>query len=271
MAQVLSMVVQATIPGIGGYLGSGAREKAAALRGEVVALVWVLGTGIGVTIVMWNHTFVSLWVGENLYAGDTVTLLLVVLAFQLALIRADAFIIDVALVPRVKVVAGLVAAIVSISLGALAAGPLGGGPVGLCLGPGRGTVRPRPDRSVAVGRFLGIPLHRQVLAVLRPGLASLILFAVAVELAPAVPQDLVADPGRRRRPHRHRHHCAGPGRRDVPTPAQPADRPRPRGRRQGACLMTTYAHHDRPGRDRAGQVPRRPGDRWLAWSPRSTC
>jgi O-antigen/teichoic acid export membrane protein len=134
MAQVLSMVVQATIPGIGGYLGSGARDKAAALRGEVMALVWVLGTGISITIVLWNHAFVSLWVGEHLYAGDTVTLLLVVLAFQLALIKADTFVIDVALKPRIKVVAGVVAAVVSIGLAALAAGPLGGGVVGLCLG-----------------------------------------------------------------------------------------------------------------------------------------
>ncbi len=187
MAQVLSMVVQATIPGIGGYLGSGAREKAASLRSEVVALVWVLGTGIGVTIVLWNHTFVALWVGEYLYAGDTVTLLLVVLAFQLALIRADAFIIDVALVPRVKVVAGLVAAVVSIGLGALAVGPLDGGPVGLCLGLVAGRAVLGLTAPIAVGRFLGIAPHRQVIAVLRPGIATVVLFAGAVELAPAVP------------------------------------------------------------------------------------
>ncbi len=188
MAQVLSMVVQATIPGIGGYLGSGARAKAAALRGEVVSLVWVLGTGIGVTIVLWNHAFVSLWVGEQLYAGDAVTLLLVVLAFQLALIRADAFIIDVALVPRVKVVAGLVAAVVSIGLGALAAGPLGGGAVGLCLGlvAGRGVLG--LTAPIAVGRFLGIPLHRQVLAAVRPGLVTLAMFALAVEISATMPQ-----------------------------------------------------------------------------------
>jgi O-antigen/teichoic acid export membrane protein len=187
MAQVLSMVVQATIPGIGGYLGSGARDKAAALRGEVVALVWVLGTGMSVTVMLWNHAFVRLWVGDHLYAGDTVTLLLVVLAFQLALIRADAFVIDVALLPRIKVVAGTAAAIVSIGLGALAAGPLGGGAVGLCLGLVAGRSVLGVTAPVAVGRFLGIPLRRQVAALVRPALVTAVLLAAAYETAPHVP------------------------------------------------------------------------------------
>jgi O-antigen/teichoic acid export membrane protein len=187
MAQVLSMLVHATIPGLGGYLGSGAHDKAAALRGEVVSLVWVLGTGAGVTIMLWNHAFVGLWVGNDLYAGDAVTLLLVVLAFQLALIRADTFVIDVALRPRVKVVAGLVAAVTSIGLAALAAGPLGGGAVGLCLGLIVGRAVLGVTAPVAVGRFLGVPLHRQVVAVLRPAATTAVLFTAAYGLAPSVP------------------------------------------------------------------------------------
>jgi O-antigen/teichoic acid export membrane protein len=187
MAQVLSMVVQATIPGIGGYLGSGARDKAAALRGEVMALVWVLGTGISVTIMLWNHAFVRLWVGDHLYAGDTVTLLLVVLAFQLALIRTDTFVIDVALKPRIKVVAGVVAAVVSIGLAALAAGPLGGGAVGLCLGLVAGRAVLGVTAPVAVGRFLGVPLSRQVASLARPALATALLLLAAREVAPQVP------------------------------------------------------------------------------------
>jgi O-antigen/teichoic acid export membrane protein len=187
MAQVLSMVVQATIPGIGGYLGSGARDKAAVLRGEVMALVWVLGTGMSVTIMLWNHAFVRLWVGDHLYAGDTVTLLLVVLAFQLALIRTDTFVIDVALKPRIKVVAGVVAAVVSIGLAALAAGPLGGGAVGLCLGLVAGRAVLGVTAPVAVGRFLGIPLSRQVAALARPALATALLLLAARQVAPQVP------------------------------------------------------------------------------------
>jgi len=187
MAQVLSMIVQATIPGIGGYLGSGAKDRAAGLRGEVVALVWVLGTGMSVTVMLWNQGFVDLWVGEDLYAGDTVTLLLVVLAFQLALIRADAFVIDVALVPRIKVVAGTAAAVCSIGLGAVAAGPLGGGAVGLCLGLVVGRSVLGVTAPVAVGRFLGVPLRRQVAALVRPALTTGVLLTAAFRTAPHVP------------------------------------------------------------------------------------
>ncbi len=183
MAQALSLLVQATIPGIGAYLGSGALQKAAALRAEVMSLVWVLGTGAGATIIVWNQHFVSLWVGERLFAGTTVTLLVVTLAFQLALIRVDTFVIDVALRPRVKVIAGLVAAVSSIGLAAVAAGPLDGGVVGLCLGlvAGRsilGVVAP-----LAVGRYLGVQLGSQLRAVLRPALVTATVFGGASWLA----------------------------------------------------------------------------------------
>lgn len=183
MAQVLSILVQATIPGIGAYLGSGARDVAARLRGEVMSLVWVVGAGIGTTVLVWNGTFVGLWVGEHLYAGRTTTLLVVVLALQLALIRTDTFIIDVALRPRLKVVAGGVAAGVSIGLAALAAGPLDGGVVGLCLGLVAGRAVLGVAAPVAVGRLLGVPLHHQVRHVARPALVTSAMFAGAFWLA----------------------------------------------------------------------------------------
>ena len=183
MAQVLSILVQATIPGIGAYLGSGALDVAARLRGEVMSLVWVVGTGIGTTVLVWNGTFVGLWVGEHLYAGRTTTLLVVVLAFQLALIRTDTFIIDVALRPRVKVLAGGLAAVLSIGLAAVAAGPLDGGVVGLCLGLVAGRAVLGVVAPVAVGRFLGVPLRSQGGRVLRPVLATSALFASGYWLA----------------------------------------------------------------------------------------
>jgi O-antigen/teichoic acid export membrane protein len=183
MAQVLSILVQATIPGIGGYLGSGSVDVAARLRGEVMSLVWVVGTGIGTTVLVWNGTFVGLWVGGDLYAGDLTTLLVVVLAFQLALIRTDTFIIDVALRPRVKVVAGGLTAFLSIALAATAAGPLDGGVVGLCLGLvlGRGVLG--VVAPLAVGRILGVPPRRQSARVARPALTTAALFAAGYWLA----------------------------------------------------------------------------------------
>lgn len=177
MAQALSILVQATIPGIGGYLGSGDLRRAAALRGEVMSLVWLAGTAIGATVILWNATFVDLWVGHDLYAGRTTTLLVVVLALQLALIRGDTFIIDVALIPKVKVLGGVVAAVASIVIAAVAAGPLDGGVVGLCVGLALGRAVLGVVAPVAVGRYLGTPLAAQARATVRPALVTAVTFA----------------------------------------------------------------------------------------------
>jgi O-antigen/teichoic acid export membrane protein len=179
LVQALSLLVQATIPGIGGHVGAGRTARAAALRGEVLALVWVMGAAVGATVVMWNASFVGVWVGADLFAGREVTLLLVVLALQIALIRTDTFLIDVALVPRIKVLAGSLAAVVSIGLAAVAAGPLGLGVVGMCLGLaiGRGVLG--VTAPLAVGRILGIPVHRQLRGIARPVLTTAILFGAA--------------------------------------------------------------------------------------------
>jgi O-antigen/teichoic acid export membrane protein len=183
LAQVLGLLVQATIPGIGGYVGSGDLRRAAALRGEVLALVWLVGTAVGATVIAWNATFVSVWVGPHLFAGHTTTLLLLVLTFQIALIRTDTFIIDVALIPRVKVVAGVVAAVASITLAVLAVGPLDAGVVGLCAGLVIGRAVLGVAAPVAVGRHLGIPFHRQLTGLVRPALTTLATFAAASWLA----------------------------------------------------------------------------------------
>lgn len=179
MAQALGLLVQATIPGIGGFVGAGELRKAAALRAEVVALVWLVGTSAGATVILWNVTFIDLWVGSHLYAGHTTTLLVVVLALQLALIRTDTFIIDVALIPRIKVVGGLLAAAASIALAAIAAGPLHGGVVGLCVGLVLGRAVLGLVAPVAVGRFLGVPARAQARALVRPALVTAGTFALA--------------------------------------------------------------------------------------------
>jgi O-antigen/teichoic acid export membrane protein len=190
LAQALSLLVQAAIPGIGGHLGAGGIRKAAALRGEVLALVWVVGTAAGATVVVWNRSFIGLWVGDRFFAGSAVTLLLVVLALQIALIRTDTFLIDVALVPRVKVLAGSAAAAASIGFAVLAIGPLGLGVVGMCLGLVAGRALLGVAAPLAVGRVLGIPVPTQLAVVARPFLTTCVLLGAGFALA-----DEVSAPG----------------------------------------------------------------------------
>jgi hypothetical protein len=83
----------------------------------------------------------------------------------------------------VKVLAGGLAAVLSIGLAAVAAGPLDGGVVGLCLGLVAGRAVLGVVAPVAVGRFLGVPLRRQGGRVLRPVLVTSALFGTGYWLA----------------------------------------------------------------------------------------
>jgi O-antigen/teichoic acid export membrane protein len=186
LTQALSLLVQATIPGIGGYLGTGRVSKAGALRGEVLALTWLAGTAAGATVVVWNGTFVGLWVGADQYAGRTATLLVVVLSLQIALIRADTFVIDVALAPRVKVIWGSVAAVVSVALAAVGVGVFDAGVVGLCVGLVLGRAVLSIVAPWATGRILGLPLRSQLTGLVRPGTVTTAVLATAYALTVAI-------------------------------------------------------------------------------------
>ncbi|HSV41716.1 MAG TPA: hypothetical protein VLI04_23320, partial [Nocardioidaceae bacterium] len=189
LVQVLSLLVQATIPGIGGQLGSGNLARAAALRAEVMTLVWVVGTAAGATAIAWNGSFLGLWVGDDLFAGRGVTLLLAVLAVQAAMIRTDTFLIDVALEPKVKVIAGSASAVLSIVLAAVLVGPLDRGITGLCIGLLVGRSLLGVAAPLAVRRILGVGGRTPVLSLLRPLVVGLGLLALGYVVAGEIRAD----------------------------------------------------------------------------------
>src|SRR5213080_3836218 len=100
------------IPGIGGVIGRRQYDKAAGLRYELLAVTWLFATAVGGTILLWNRSFLGLWVGSENYAGPVIDLLIVLVMTQTTIIRSDAFVIDSALQPRARVfVAGATVAI----------------------------------------------------------------------------------------------------------------------------------------------------------------
>jgi hypothetical protein len=133
-----SLSAEAVMPGVAGVIGDQSFERAALLRRELLAVTSIFVSAVGSTILLWNRSFVHLWVGAENYAGAWTNLLIVLLAVQSAFIRCDAYLIDAALQPgrrvRVGIVAGVVALTLSLGLTHLA------GMVGLCLGvlAGRG-------------------------------------------------------------------------------------------------------------------------------------
>jgi len=129
---LVNFTVGAAIPGLGGVIGQRQHERAAQIRREILTLTWLFVTAVGATILVWNRSFVSLWVGQQHYAGMWPDLLIVCIMVQTAFIRGDGFVIDAALQPRGRVIVAAAAAVLMIVV-ALALTPALG-IVGLCLG-----------------------------------------------------------------------------------------------------------------------------------------
>lgn len=120
------------VPGLGGVIGLKQYDKAAVLRTELLAVTWLLVTAVGCTILLWNRSFLSLWVGPANYAGNWINLLLVFIMAQTMFIRSDSYVIDATLQPRLRVIVMGIAAVVTIAV--TVALTRGFGMVGLCVG-----------------------------------------------------------------------------------------------------------------------------------------
>jgi O-antigen/teichoic acid export membrane protein len=127
-----TLAADAAMPGIAGIIGNQSYRRAALLRRELLAITSVFVASAGSTILLWNRSFVHLWVGPENYAGTWTNLLLVLIAVQTAFIRCDAYLIDAALQPGRRVRVSLIAAAATLSLTVLLTWYAG--LVGLCLG-----------------------------------------------------------------------------------------------------------------------------------------
>lgn len=177
---IVLMVVMGVAPGLGGLIGSGKTAKSAQVRSEIMTFSWLLSTLAGVGILLWNRSFVGLWVGEEFYAGELANLLIVILVIQFVLVRNDSHIIDLTLDLKNKVLLGALASLLSVALATGFVVVLDGGIVGLCAGflIGRGLLSIL--YPAMVGRILGIGLVGQLRRAVRPATATVVLFALAL-------------------------------------------------------------------------------------------
>lgn len=174
LIQIISMLVGSVTPGLGGVIGQKQFEKAAALRGEMMRVSWLMLSATGATILLWNRSFTHLWVGADNYAGVWANLLIVIAMVQLVFIRNDAFVIDLTLQLREKVVMGTVAAVVSIVLSALLIPSLG--IVGLCVGLIAGRLLLTVSYPLIVNKYLEQPRRFSLKNLIRPGLTMILIF-----------------------------------------------------------------------------------------------
>jgi hypothetical protein len=179
---VIVIIVMGIMPGLGGIIGTGDHGKAIRLRAEINSFIWLTGTALGASILLWNRMFISLWVGADHYAGTLPDLLIVISAVQLALIRSDGNVIDLTLRMSQKVLLGLLSVAVSIAAAGVMVGYFKQGLVGLCLGTMAGRLIISIGYPMLISRFLGTTLASQLKGMLRPVLVSMVLFAATAGL-----------------------------------------------------------------------------------------
>lgn len=185
----VAIVISAVMPGLGGVIGAGETERAAAVRSESMAFTWLLATAAGAAYLIIQESFITLWVGARYVPEPEVALLIVVMTLQFAFIRNDSSIIDLTLQLKSKVLLGLLSATVAITLAVVFIRALDMGIAGLALG----FVAGRAIVSVAypwtVCRALGQSPAGQARGALRPLLVSAAFFGGAMALAPSLEVD----------------------------------------------------------------------------------
>jgi O-antigen/teichoic acid export membrane protein len=174
------LAADAVIPGLAGIIGEKSYGRAALLRRELFAVTGLFVTAAGSTILLWNRSFVHLWVGSENYAGSWINLLLVLIAVQTAFIRCDAYIIDAALQPGPRVRVSAVAAAVALTLSLVFT--WWGGLIGLCLATLAGRATQTIWYPILVGGCLGKVPELSLRWLPRPLLVMSLLFASSAYL-----------------------------------------------------------------------------------------
>jgi O-antigen/teichoic acid export membrane protein len=153
VAGLITTVVAAVVPGLGGIIGRREYSRAAELRAEIRTYTWLLATTAGACTLLLNRSFVFLWVGSNRYAGMAANVLIVILALQMIFNRNDAVILDLALNIRRKVILGFLSSLLSIAVAFFLTPYFG--IVGLCLGFLLGRLVQTLTFPILVSSYLG--------------------------------------------------------------------------------------------------------------------
>jgi O-antigen/teichoic acid export membrane protein len=180
LLSLVTIVLGAVAPGLGGVIGRKEFDRITALRLEMISSSWLLLCALGSTILLWNRSFINLWVGETHYAGLWTNLLIVLMIVQLIFIRNDAYVIDLLLQMREKVLMGIVAAVVSIGLSAFLIPRFG--IAGLCAGMIVGRLALTISYPFVIHKHLGRSWQPGIGHAVRPAAAMLIMFTASAYL-----------------------------------------------------------------------------------------
>lgn len=180
LLSLVTIALGAVAPGLGGLIGQKKYEHAAAVRFEMMTVSWLLLAAVGSTILLWNRSFISLWVGPQHYSGFWANFLMVLMIVQLIFIRNDSYVIDLTLQLREKVLMAVVAAVISIVLSVLLIPRLG--IAGLCLGMILGRLALTISYPFVINKQLGRSSKSESTDALRPAAVMTVMFMVSAYL-----------------------------------------------------------------------------------------
>jgi Na+-driven multidrug efflux pump len=184
LVNLVGFAVFGAAPGLGRIIGAGDLQQAARVRSEIFMFTWLIATICGATVLLWNETFLGLWVGSHYFFGTTENALLILMVLQLILIRTDANVIDLSLNLRAKVILGAFSALLATGLAIAFVKFLELSIVGLCLGFLIGRSVLTVAYPLLVSQILELSPWRQFRAASRSAAvtAGLFLFAARPDL-----------------------------------------------------------------------------------------
>jgi hypothetical protein len=109
-----AIVSSAITPGLGRLIGNGELEKSRKIIKQLRELLLATSLFIASGMLLLNKSFVFLWVGEELFLGDVNNILIALLMIQIIVIRNEAFLIDLSLNIKTKVMVGLASVALSV-------------------------------------------------------------------------------------------------------------------------------------------------------------
>ncbi|NGM73075.1 oligosaccharide flippase family protein [Sphingobacterium sp. SGL-16] len=113
---IVSQVISSTLPGIGKLYGNKEFDKLKIVKSQVFSLTWLFCCVMGCLGLLFNQSFIYLWIGEGHFGGQLVNLLLIIITVQYMFTYNDGILINISLNIKRKVVYGAFSALITIGL-----------------------------------------------------------------------------------------------------------------------------------------------------------
>jgi O-antigen/teichoic acid export membrane protein len=131
MKSMVDAIISGVVPGIGNFFGKGQFDKIKISKKLINSLIWWCTFAVGTSILLYNQSFLQLWVGEDKYAGNLENLLIALIAIQYIFFSTTGNFINVTLDLKMKVLLIGMGALITIGLAFILVKPLG--ILGMCI------------------------------------------------------------------------------------------------------------------------------------------